>query len=249
MKHWRYDTAEDLEQSMIERLKQFPREPDILVYMIRSFAAVCMRAWLRIYHRYEISGLENLPSGGSFVMVANHSSHLDAPCLISALPLRKLHHVFPAAAADYFFQNVPRIWFAAVVVNSLPFGRTVRVRQSLCLCEKLIENPDNVLIIFPEGTRTATGELGHFRPGIGALLAGCKVPVLPCYLDGAYAAWNRHQHIPRPKKLKLVIGPPRIFDQLTPGKESSAALAVELQQAVQELATHHEHHGTHLQNP
>ncbi len=107
MKHWRYDTAEDLEQPMIERLKNFPREPDILVYLLRSFAAVSMRAWLRLYHRLEITGLENLPASGSFVLVANHSSHLDAPYLVSALPLRKLHRVFPTAAADYFPETHP----------------------------------------------------------------------------------------------------------------------------------------------
>jgi 1-acyl-sn-glycerol-3-phosphate acyltransferase/long-chain acyl-CoA synthetase len=242
MKHWRYDTAEDLEQSMHERLKNFPREADILVYLLRSFAAVCMRAWLRLYHRFEIAGLENLPASGSFVLVANHSSHLDAPCLVSALPLRKLHRVFPAAAADYFFQSVPRIWFASVVINALPFGRQVNVRQSMCLCEKLIENPDNVLVIFPEGTRTPTGEIGRFKPGIGALLAGREVTVLPCHLEGAYAAWSRHHFIPRPGKLKLVIGPPRTYDHLQPGKESSMAIAAELQDAVQQLATRHDRH-------
>ncbi|MES2920972.1 MAG: lysophospholipid acyltransferase family protein [Verrucomicrobiota bacterium] len=242
MKHWRYDTAEDLERPMIERLKHFPREPDILIYLLRSFAAVCMRAWLRLYHRFEITGLENLPASGSFVLVANHSSHLDAPCLVSALPLRKLHRVFPAAAADYFFQSVPRIWFASVVINALPFSRQVNVRQSMCLCEKIIENPDNVLVIFPEGTRTADGEMGRFKPGIGALLAGRKVTVLPCHLEGAYAAWSRHHLVPRPGKLELVIGPPRTYDHLHPGKESSMAIAAELHDAVQQLAARHDRH-------
>lgn len=242
MKHWRYDTAEDLEQPMIERLKNFPREPDILVYLTRTLAAIGMRAWLRLYHRFEISGLEHLPASGSFVLVANHSSHLDALCLVSALPLRKLHRVFPAAAADYFFQSVPRIWFAAVVVNALPFRRQVNVRQSMCLCEKIIENPDNVLVIFPEGTRTATGEMGRFKPGIGALLAGRKVAVLPCHLEGAYTSWNRHHFIPRPGKLKLVIGPPRDYEHLQPGKDSSLTIAAELQLAVQQLANRYDRH-------
>jgi len=68
-----------------------------------------------------LTGRENLPAAESFVLVANHSSHLDALCLVSALPLRKLHRVFPAAAADYFFKSLPRIWIAAAVVNvSLP---------------------------------------------------------------------------------------------------------------------------------
>lgn len=240
MKHWSYDTAEDLEQPMIERLKNFPREPDILVYGLRSIAALLVRAWLKLYHRYEITGLENLPTEGSFVMVANHASHLDAPCLVSALPLRKLHRVFPAAAADYFFQSVPRIWVASVMINALPFGRQVQIRQSMGLCEKLLETPDNVLVIFPEGTRSSSGELGRFKPGIGALVAGKKVPVVPCHLYGAHAAWSRHHFIPRPGKLKLIIGQPRSYEHLTPGKESSLAIADELQKAVQELATHHE---------
>ena len=240
MKRWRYHTAADLEQPMIERLRNFPRKPDISVYLMRSFAALCVRAWLRLYHRYEITGMENLPAKGSFVIVANHSSHLDAPCLVSALPFRKLHRVFPAAAADYFFQSVPGIWLAAVVVNALPFSRQLHIRQSIALCEKLIETPGNVLVIFPEGTRTVTGGMGAFKPGIGALLAGRQIPVIPCHLEGAYAAWSRHHSIPRPRKLKLVIGPPRFYQQLTPGKESSATIAKDLENAVRELASRHE---------
>lgn len=241
MKHWRYHTAQDLDQCMSERLRHFPRKPDISIYLLRSFAAICMRAWLKLYHRFEISGMENLPTGGSFIMVANHSSHLDAPCLVSALPLRKLHRAFPAAASDYFFENITRTWLAAVVVNALPFSRQAHVRQSISLCEKLLERPGNVLVIFPEGTRTATGEMGRFKPGIGALLAGRKVPVIPCHLEGAYDAWSRHHSIPRPKKLKLVIGPARSYEHMTSGKEESVAIAMDLQQAVQEIAAHHEH--------
>jgi 1-acyl-sn-glycerol-3-phosphate acyltransferase len=240
MKRWHYHTAEDLDQSMVERLKNFPRKPDITVYLLRSFAAICVRVWLRIYHRFEISGLENLPSDGSFVMVANHASHLDAPCLVSALPLRKLHRAFPAAASDYFFESVPRTWLAAVVVNALPFNRQAHIRQSVSLCERLIETKGNVLIIFPEGTRTASGEMGPFKPGIGCLLAGRKVPVIPCYVDGAYRAWSRHHFVPRPRKLKLVIGPARSYEQLAPGKESSSAIAAELREAMRELTPHHE---------
>src|SRR5436309_12525835 len=178
MKKWCYDSARDLDQTLVERLRRFPREPDMLVYGLRSLMALIIRGWLRAYHRFEIVGLENLHDNGSFVMVANHASHLDALCLLAALPLSKLHRAFPAAAADYFFESVPRVWIAAVVVNALPFARQSHVRQSLPLCHALLANPGNVLILFPEGTRSTTGELGRFKPGIGALLAGCDVPVV-----------------------------------------------------------------------
>src|SRR5437660_1559188 len=110
MKKWRYDSARDLDQTLVERLRRFAREPDMLVYGLRSLVALIIRGWLRAYHRFEIVGLENLRDNGSFVMVANHSSHLDALCLLAAVPLRKLHRAFPAAAADYFFKSVPRIY-------------------------------------------------------------------------------------------------------------------------------------------
>ena len=235
MNPWSYEPAADLDQPLIERLRHFPREPDMLVYGVRSLAALMIRGWLRIYHRFTVVGGERLPAAGSFVMIANHSSHLDAFCLLGALPLQKIHRAFPAAAADYFFQSLPCVWVAAAVVNALPFAREVHVRQSLALCQHLLANPGNILIIFPEGTRTRTGELGRFKPGIGMLLAGCNVPVIPCHLDGAFQAWPKGSHLPRPRKLILRIGPPKNYAQAPPGKESANAIAADLQAAVQQL--------------
>ncbi len=268
---WRYETAEDLDQPLSERLRHFPREPDILVYTLRSATALIIRAWLRTYHRLRIVGRENLPgisakhatgvvgaanseemlakgakAGGtsrlpaaqkyrSFVLVANHSSHLDALCLLAALPLRKLHRAFPAAAADYFFESIPRTWFSAVIVNALPFARQVQIRQSLALCEHLLLNPGNVLILFPEGTRSMTGEVGRFKPGIGLLLAGRDLPVVPCYLDGAFRAFRKGQWVPRPRQITLRIGAPKNYSHVLPGKESACQIAEELRKAVLEL--------------
>ena len=220
---------------MVERLRRFPREPDMLVYGMRSLAALALRAWLRTYHRLEIHGREHLPKEKSFALVANHTSHLDTLCLLAALPLRKLHRAFPAAAADYFFESVPRIWIAAVVVNALPFGRQVQVRQSLAMCQHLLENPGNVLIIFPEGTRSATGSMGRFKPGIGALVAGRDIPVLPCYLSGGLKAWPKGKILPRPAKVRLMIGEPRNFAAVTAGKEAANATARELEEAVRKM--------------
>ena len=235
MPEWRYDTAEDLEQSMIKRLRGFPRQPDMLVYGLRSMAALALRAWLRGYHRLEIIGREHLPRDGSFIMVANHCSHLDAVCLLAALPLRKLHRAFPAAAADYFFVSAASTAAAAIVVNALPFRRTVNIRQSLSLCRQLLANPGNILVIFPEGTRSMTGQLGEFKPGIGLLLAGTEIPVAPCYLSGAFDAWPKGKLMPRPKRLRLIIGAPRRFENLAASKSTAQQIAAELRRAVLEL--------------
>jgi len=232
---WHYEPAADLDQPLAERLRRFPREPDLMVYGMRSLAALTVRAWLKLYHRLQIVGREHLPRTGSFVMVANHTSHLDTLCLLAALPLAKLHRAFPAAARDYFFVSMPRLALAAVVVNALPFGRKTQIRQSLDLCRQLLRNPGNILILFPEGTRSATGQMGEFKPGIGWLIAGTEWPVIPCHLAGGFEAWPKGKLLPRPKWLRLRIGAPRNYAAWVSGEASPEAIASDLQRAVAEL--------------
>src|SRR5215470_19680581 len=112
MKKRLYDSMRDVDQLPVDCLRQFPREPEILVYGLRSLSALIIRGVLRIYNRFEIIGHQNLRTNRSLVIVANHCSHLDTLCLLAALPLRKLHRAFPAAASDYFFKNIPRFWAA-----------------------------------------------------------------------------------------------------------------------------------------
>jgi len=233
---WNYEPAGDLDKSLAERLRHFPREPDISVYAARSLAALTIRCWLRLYHRFEVSGVEHLPLEGSFIMVANHASHLDTLCILSARPLRKLHRAFPAAAQDYFFVSVPRLAVAAIVVNALPFGRHGHIRNSLEACRHLLESAGNILILFPEGTRTRTGEIGEFKSGIGLLAAGTEIPVVPCHLAGAFEAWPKGKKFPRPRRLRLRIGAPRKYASLSPGKESSGRVSEDLRSAVVALS-------------
>jgi 1-acyl-sn-glycerol-3-phosphate acyltransferase len=235
MKKWRYDSSRDLERRTLDRLRQFPREPDVLVFGLRSIVALIIRALLRVYNRFEIIGPENLRTNRSLVIVANHCSHLDTLCLLAALPLRKLHRAFPAAASDYFFQSVTRLWIAAVIVNALPFGRQMRVRQSLSLCEQLLASPGTILIIFPEGTRSTTGKLREFKSGIGALVAGRDVAVVPCSIDGSFRAWPKGRRLPRPRKVRLIVGPPRNYRERCRDKIDMCAIAAELRDAVNEL--------------
>jgi 1-acyl-sn-glycerol-3-phosphate acyltransferase len=235
MKKWLYDSVRDVDQAPIDRLRQFPREPDMLVYGLRSLGALIIRGLLHIYNHFEIIGHQSLRTNRSLVIVANHCSHIDTLCLLAALPLRKLHRAFPAAASDYFFQSIPRLWAAAVLVNALPFARQARVRQSLSLCRELLAHPGTILIIFPEGTRSTTGEVGEFKSGIGALVAGRDVAVVPCFIDGSFQAWPKGKRFPRPRKVRLVIGTPRNYGDRGTDKMEISAIAAELRDAVNEL--------------
>jgi 1-acyl-sn-glycerol-3-phosphate acyltransferase len=205
------------------------------VYILRSIAALFLRGWMRVYHRLGIVGRDNLPASGSFILVCNHTSHLDTLCMLCAVPLRQVHRTFPAAAADYFFSSLPRSAVSAILINALPFDRKAKGAESLSVCGRLLENDGNVLIIFPEGTRTTTGEMGRFRSGIGRLVVGTNLPVLPCYLDGGMLAWPKGKALPRPRKLRLRIGEPQQFGELSKTTESVREICQVLHDRVAEL--------------
>lgn len=233
---WQYEPLQDIDKTLAESLRDFPREPHLWMYGLRLGAAFMLRSWLRLVHGFHVVGRENLPATGSFLMVANHASHWDALGLLSALPLSRIHRAYPAAAADYFFTDLPRSAISAVVVNAMPFNRRASGgRESLALCRRVLEGAGNVLILFPEGTRSTDGSLGAFKAGVGLLLAGSSTPVLPCYLHGAYASWPRQRGLPRPSPLHVTIGAPRSYRDRPPSKESALFIADDLRAAVEQL--------------
>ena len=70
-----------------------------------------LRIFLKIYFRLSISGKEHLPLEKSFIIVANHSSHLDAVCLAAGIPLKRIDQTYSVAAKDYFFSSFLRSFF------------------------------------------------------------------------------------------------------------------------------------------
>lgn len=236
---WHYETATDSGLSLIERLKQCPREPDLLVYGARVALAMIIRAAMRAYFRFDIIGRERLPRDRSFVLVANHASHLDAVGLLSALQLRSLHRAYPLAARDYFGANKLRLALTTIIANVMLFDRDARGADKanvLDQCRHLLDERENVLVMFPEGTRSTDGSLGIFRRGIGSLLAGTSYPVVPCHLEGTFRAWPKGTFIPRPARVRLVIGEPRTFERLEQSDAGVLSICAELRKQVLALA-------------
>ena len=230
MDDWHYDTAEDLEQTLAERLTNFPRARYAGVWLPArggggdAGVVACLSPVSRCR-------AENLPAAGSFLIVANHCSHLDAPCILAALPLAKVHRAFPAAAKDYFFVSLPRVALAGVVVNALPFDRETHIRQSLALCQKLLATPGNILILFPEGClgnrRTGRIQAGH-RPDAGRQrVSGGAVPIA----RGSPRIAER-KLVPPAAARGIIVGKPRSYAHVKRGKDSALEIATDLHRAI-----------------
>src|SRR5262249_55977396 len=137
-----------------------------------------------------------------------------------------------AAAKDYFCVSAWRALIARVVVNAVPFERHFAPWQSLSVCAHLLEQPGNILIFFPEGTRSGGPEPDEFKPGVGLLAAGRDIPVVPCHLAGTHAALPKGNWLPRPHAIRLTIGAPRVYAHLPATKESAKRICTELREAV-----------------
>lgn len=235
MDEWRFDPAHDLNLARTARARSLQREPGLLETIPTLGWRLALRGYFRLYHRLRIIGREHLPAQPPFILIANHSSHLDALVLSSILPLRLADRTFPIAAGDYFFETPATAWFASWVLNALPLWRhNVDEHTMEQLQQRLLGDPCG-FILFPEGTRSRDGRMGRFRPGIGRLVAGTNVPVIPCRLRGPFRAWPSTGRFPTPRSLALHLGPPRTFPTVANDRDGWIVIAQQLEDDVRGL--------------
>ena len=193
---------------------------------------VVLKSFVWTTCKVEVHGRELLENVDEpFIVISNHSSHLDASLIMGALPRRLSKHLATGAAADYFFDKKLKGAATSLLFNAYPVERKGS-RTHKGLTGRLLE-AGIPLLIFPEGTRSRTGALGVFKPGVAALAISRGVPCIPMALVGAYAAWPYNRRIPptdRPP-IHVVIGHP-----LTAlAGESATSFAERMQRNVAEL--------------
>jgi len=232
MEKWKLQPARDLGMPLQKSLKSLKRENGLISTGLHLAFWTGIRAYLKVWHRLSVHGLEHIPAKPPFVLVANHSSHLDALVLASRLSWRHRDRVFPIAAGDVFFDSPMTASFAALMLNALPMWRKKCSPHDLQeLRERLIAEPCGY-ILFPEGTRSRDGSMTRFRPGIGALVAATEVPVVPCYLDGCFEALRPENKLPRLSRVTLTVGEPVTFAHVANDRDGWISIAAETEERV-----------------
>lgn len=152
---------------------------------------------------------------GPVLFVANHSSHVDTPLLLTSLPASWRRCTAVAAAADYFFDTWWRATSSAMALNTFPIERR---GGALSNTSSDLLGEGWSVVIFPEGTRSPDGWVGRFRLGAAWLAVENQVPVVPIGIRGSYAAMPRGRGWPRPGRLPVRI---RFGDPIRPGEDES----------------------------
>ena len=118
------------------------------------------------------------------VFVANHSSHLDTPTILRAIPRRWRNRTAVAAAADYFYKKRWKANGVALLFNTVPLGRDGGGLGNGATdhVDRLIDERWN-LLMFPEGTRSRDGSIGKVRSGAAVIAAQHGIDIVPIYVS------------------------------------------------------------------
>jgi 1-acyl-sn-glycerol-3-phosphate acyltransferase len=237
MDRWQFRPAGDLGLTWRERLQSLRRETGLLALAGRHLWRAILRAYFALWHRLRIDGRENLPREAPFVVIANHASHLDALALSLCLRAGHADRAFPLAAGDTFFTGAGSAAFAAVALNALPIWRRKTRPEHLAALRERLAAQACIYILLPEGTRSRDGAMAEFKPGLGCLVAGTRIPVVPCHIDGAFAALPPSAKLPRARRITIRIGAPLIFAETANDKAGWRAVAATAEAAVRGLAS------------
>jgi 1-acyl-sn-glycerol-3-phosphate acyltransferase len=153
-----------------------------------------------------VLGRGHIPHNRNVIVVANHASHLDMGFVRYALG-EYGEDIVSLAAQDYFFESGLKKAFFENLTNLKAIDRRASLRQSIRQASQVIEQGRTVLI-FPEGTRSATGEIQEFKPLVGYLALTHSVDILPIHLGGTHAAMSKGAAVPTRRDIVARIGPP-----------------------------------------
>ena len=151
--------------------------------------------------RLRVEGRENWPATGGGLVCANHQSYFDPPLVGLACP-RRMNYL----ARDSLFR-VPVLGQLIAFFDAIPIDREGGGLAGLKETLRRLKAQELVLI-FPEGTRSRDGEVAPLKPGFIAVARRSRAPLVPVALDGAFQAWPRTAWFPRLTRLAVVIGPP-----------------------------------------
>jgi long-chain acyl-CoA synthetase len=163
-----------------------------------------VRGLMRSLYRLRVEGLENVPAEPPYLIAPNHVSFLDPFALGAALGIGNLRHVYWSGWVRAAFSN-PLKRGVSRLAKTVPINPHRAAVSSLVLGAAVLSR-DNALVWFPEGTRSRSGRIGSFKPGVGMLLNAHRVPVLPVIIEGTHEAWPVGRSFPRLRPVTVRFG-------------------------------------------
>lgn len=170
------------------------------------FCWVITHRLFSLFFTWKLVGLENIPARGAVLFASNHVSYLDPPLIGAAIP----RTVYFLARKNLF--DIPVLGWLMRILHARPVDRDGGGGAGLRTVLDILEHQGG-LILFPEGTRSADGELQPMKSGIGLTVLKSEAVVVPVVIRGTFEAWGRHRKFPRRRPVEIRFGVPLTFHQ------------------------------------
>ncbi|MFB6357011.1 MAG: lysophospholipid acyltransferase family protein [bacterium] len=220
-------------RSVIQNLNG--KEPRSVDFILVQIAVRCI---FRIYFRHRSFGTRHVPDDSGAVIATNHASNLD-PLLVNVDIPRPLFYMAKKSLHEIpLFGPLIRHFYA------FPVRRGGADRKAIRHAVDIIK-AGNLLLMFPEGTRTRNGELQRPRRGIGKIVDDSGCPVVPGYLDGSFRAMKPGDWFPKPVHTSIRFGEPLNFaedgeGQFDSRREGEQYIADEVMKAIKDIKLQNE---------
>lgn len=144
--------------------------------------------YCKLFCRFKVHSLENLPPDTGFLLICNHQSFLDP--LFCGVPYKgHLHFMARSTLYKGAFGNLIKSF------DTIPVKRGESdIKAMKLIIKKLKES--KAVCLYPEGTRCTDGKVAEFKPGFGLLARRSKVPIIPAAIEGAHEIWPRGRKFP-----------------------------------------------------
>ena len=173
-----------------------PTQGELVLYRVCRAIAVGASC---LFFPGRVTGAENLPVSGAFILAPVHRSNLDW-LLVARVTRRRLRYI--AKAEVWKSKRIGRFIEA---LGAFPVNRSGADREALERCRAVLAGGEP-LVMFPEGTRRSGREVEDLREGVAYLALRAGVPVVPVGIGGSEKAMPRGAKVPRPRRIDIVIG-------------------------------------------
>ena len=160
------------------------------------FISNIVKCFIRLFFRVEITGEENIPKEGPFIICANHISAWDPP-MLQCFIKRRIYFMAKEELFHIFF-----VGFILKLIKSIPVKRSGSDITAIKSAMKVLKNGE-CLGIFPTGQREKVKGEGEVKGGVALLALKTKAPVVAVHIDADYRIFS---------KVKLTIAPMRVYE-------------------------------------
>jgi long-chain acyl-CoA synthetase len=185
----------------------------------------------RALFRLRIDGVENLPAA-PYILCANHSSYLDGPYLISALPWKPFHNVFYVGTTEIFGAGIMRK--LSQLLHLIPLDPDSNLVPAMRAGAYGLR-AGKILVLYPEGERSIEGPPKQFKKGAAILAQHLNIPIVPVAQYGFHSVWPRGKGFQGFHPLRIRIGKPIFPDANEKPEQAYERLTTQLRTQVVEM--------------